>query len=121
VISNTGITNLNINSIIAVGLDLYAGTNTGLFKSTNRGGDWKIVSGLAANKIYSLIVSTSGSEIFAGTESGLYESMDNGTSWSNINGIIASDKIISTMFIYTTILYVGTTDGYFYQGTGFIK
>ena len=63
---------------------MYAGTDSGIFKSTNNGADWFRV-GFAKIAVYSCQVSQAGADVvFAGTGDGIYRSNDGGASWSEI-------------------------------------
>jgi hypothetical protein len=64
--------------------DIYAGTNKGVWRSTNQGSEW-IQVGLAKASVQSLFINQTGS-VFAGTSSdsgGVYRSTDNGATWSH--------------------------------------
>jgi photosystem II stability/assembly factor-like uncharacterized protein len=66
------------------GANLYAGTNAGLFLSTNHGGSWTTRDdGLTAAYVFALAVSATSQ--FAGTDGdGVFLSTNNGTSWKAI-------------------------------------
>jgi phosphodiesterase/alkaline phosphatase D-like protein len=80
---------LAVSPIGASGLNLFAGTKSGLYLSTNNGTSWTAVNtGMANTYIKSLAVSptgTGGTNLFAGTNGGVYLSTNNGTSWLPIN------------------------------------
>jgi hypothetical protein len=63
------------------GNDIFAGTDSGVFLSTNNGTSWVAVdSGLTEHEVYSIAVS--GNNIFAGTYSGcIFLSVNKGKSW----------------------------------------
>ena len=63
--------------------DLYAGTSSGLYKSTDNGEDWT-ASGLTGDIVLSLTVN-SRDQIFAGTyQNGIMRSTDSGASWLSL-------------------------------------
>jgi len=72
-------------SLVVNETTLYAGTQHGLFSSTNYGATWNLInSGLPVVEIRSLLVN--GANIFAGTwGKGIYLSTNNGESWNPAN------------------------------------
>src|SRR5262249_42231652 len=90
---------------------VYAGTDGGLFKSTDGGLSFgtKVTSGLTATGIYVLLFDpASPSTFYAGTDSGVFKSMDGGSSWANIG--------LANMTIFSFGLGPGQS-GAFYAGT----
>src|SRR5664280_2625467 len=77
-ISNSGY----VNSLTVSGNNIFAGTDNGVYLSTNSGASWaQVNNGLPLYKpIYSLDVI--GNNIFAGTFGGIYLSTNNGTNWA---------------------------------------
>ena len=65
--------------------DLFAATESGIFRSTNAGESWQAVSsGLVKTKIQALTLSPDG-KLFAGGSTGnLFRSVDNGTTWQMV-------------------------------------
>jgi len=88
----SGLTRLDIWSIAASGMSLYAGSDSVIFISTDNGTSWRGVSnGLPASDVWdiafsdtNLYVSTYGGGIFCST--------NNGTSWSEIDTGIPDDS-----------------------------
>lgn len=78
---------------------LFAGTNAGIYKSTDGGASWSAVNnGLPATFIYSLTISpdfASDHTVFAGTPSGIFKSTDGGASWSGVNNGLANASVVS--------------------------
>ena len=69
-----------------VGNDLFAGSDSGIFRSTDDGFSWKPeVSGIPLNRK----IRTLGylGKIFVGTSQGLYSSSDGGSNWDLITNI----------------------------------
>ena len=99
------------------GSNIYAGTDSILYVSTNNGMDWNETS-LNNRLVYTLAFS--GNNIFAGTRYyGIYQSTNNGINWSQIylNGITVTDiKIIGNNIFAATFgmgdgLYVSSNNG----------
>ncbi len=112
---NTGLTdrwsNIPIVSTLAVsGTNLYAGTDLGVFLSTNNGTNWIAMSnGLMSNPVVAL--TGSGTNLFAGTlNGGVFLSTNNGTSWTPINTGLAK-TVIYILTVSGTNLFAGTEIG----------
>ena len=72
------------------GTNLYAGSDSGLYSSTNNGTSWTLVSsGLAG--VGMSILGVSDTNLFVETQTGIYRSADNGTSWTVANTGLAGD------------------------------
>jgi photosystem II stability/assembly factor-like uncharacterized protein len=71
------------------GSRIFAGTHTGVFRSTDGGGRWTSASnGLPSSAVRSLVVASSdGSVVLAATESGLFRSPDAGARWKSVGGL----------------------------------
>lgn len=85
--SNTGLTTLSVNTITADVSNqsiLYAGTNTGVFKSIDKGESWTAVNNGLPNplpNIGKIIHAPFSKAIFALSGSDLFESLDGGNNW----------------------------------------
>ncbi len=80
--SDSGLTNIIVESLAEIGGNIFAGTQNGIFISTNNGTTWSASSvGLPTNTIVSSILSN-GPVIFIITDNGLYISTNNGSSWA---------------------------------------
>ena len=63
--------------------EVYAGTDGGVFSSTDRGETWTARDeGLPRVPVYALAVDGASSALFAGTAQGLFRSTDGGSTWS---------------------------------------
>jgi photosystem II stability/assembly factor-like uncharacterized protein len=73
---------------------IFAGTDNGVFFSTNHGISWeKVNGGLTETTIYSLVSDSKGN-LFAGTAGkGVFFSTNNGASWSPVNKGLLKDEI----------------------------
>ena len=64
--ADSGLTVLNINALIAVGTNVFAGTDNGVFRSTDIGKSWaRVDSLLPATPVYAF--AATGTNFFAGT------------------------------------------------------
>lgn len=106
-----GLSNNGINCFMWAGTNLFAGTDGGVFLSTDGGNTWFAVnSGLYNNVITSL--AKIGSKIFAGTSSGVFISSDNGAFWYNSSyGMTNYD--VRCLLTDGDFLYAGTGGGIF--------
>ncbi|RPI17456.1 MAG: T9SS C-terminal target domain-containing protein [Ignavibacteriae bacterium] len=75
-----GLLNLNVTSLVSSTGYLYAGTTTGVYRSSNNGTNWSSELGLLTLQIISLY--NTGTSICAGTPFGMYISTDGGTAWN---------------------------------------
>ncbi len=83
---SSGITsNIMVWSLAVKGNYIFAGTNHGMYVSTNDGLSWFLANGIPPKDIQTIIISDS--SIFAGTLNGVYLSNDNGANWSTITKI----------------------------------
>ena len=66
---------------------LYAGTDGGVFKSTNSGGNWSAVNtGLTSITVLSLALDpATPTTLYAGTNGGMFKSTNSGGNWGEIN------------------------------------
>jgi len=97
-LTNLFIDNLNLpaetitNTIIRHGNDLFAGTQNGIYSSSDNGANWQAQNnGFPPIQINAFAVI--GDNLFAGTDVGMYLSKDNGNSWKVINKGLQSSHI----------------------------
>jgi hypothetical protein len=110
---NSGLTDKNILSLVvsADGMNVYAGTSSGVFRSSDNGTNWTAVnSGLTSTYVTALGVS--GANLFATTLGGVFLSTNNGSSWTPINSGLTNSNVY-TIAVSGTNLFVGTDDGVF--------
>ncbi len=114
----SGLSGLSLN-VFALVIDrlntniIYAGTDTGVFKSKDGGESWKS-SGLANTHITVLAINPSDpSTIYAGTDGGVFESTDGGENWSVINSGLTNTHVTSLAIDPSNpdIIYAGTDGG----------
>jgi photosystem II stability/assembly factor-like uncharacterized protein len=91
--------------------NIYAGTQTsGLYRSTNRGGDWALVD---INRPVGCLASGPTGDVYAGTGPGVFRSTDNGTTWSLVHSSIANSIIVDE----TGTVYVATNGNGAFRST----
>ncbi len=71
-----------ISCMAVSGTNIFAGTDYGVFLSTDNGTSWNVVNAGLANR-YVTALAVNGTNVFAGTRGGgIYLSTDNGSSWA---------------------------------------
>jgi ligand-binding sensor domain-containing protein len=118
-LTSTKTTSLVINPIVPA--TLYAGTASGIFRSTDSGAHWLMVnSGLTSISVTSLAIDpVTPSTLYAGTNGGgVFCSTDSGDHWTSMNSGLTSQSVISLAIDPLTpgILYAGTDGGVFRYG-----
>ena len=104
---NSGLGNMRVLSITVNGNNLFAGTEGGIFLSTNNGLNW--TAGWLTNQtIYSLAASNN--RIFIGSNIGSLVSFDNGLSWININFGFVSVTNVYSYLINNDHIFAGTNN-----------
>jgi ligand-binding sensor domain-containing protein len=110
---NAGISTQRVFSIVSKpGNILIAGTQSGLFRSTNNGDGWSAAGTGPANFVRSLIALPSG-EILAGSGTGVHISTDNGTSWAPRTTGLTTTNVGSLTRDANGVLYAGTNGSVF--------
>ncbi len=111
---NAGLTNQTVYSIAAVGSNIYAGTEEGLFSSSDNGLTWK------QNGPINVVVSSiefSDANIYVGTwrpsgEGWVYLSTNNGLTWTQA-GSGLTDTLVYSLAVSGSNLFAGTAGGVF--------
>jgi photosystem II stability/assembly factor-like uncharacterized protein len=85
-----GLKTSTIYSLLTLGMDLFAGTNDGVYFSNDSAQSW-IRVGFAGVNVYSIVANNS--YIFAGTDGGVFRSNDNGSNW--VAAGLINTKVIS--------------------------
>jgi hypothetical protein len=111
------IENITVYALAASGGVLIAGTNHGIYLSTNWGGLWSTpTTGFGDVPVRSLF--SNGASVFAGTSgSGIFVSTDNGGNWSSRNSGLTDLSVLSIAGDGTN-LFAGTTEGVFLSSDG---
>ncbi len=100
-----------VNAITKRDVNLFIGTNKGIFVSITNGANWfSINNGLSNTTILSM--STIGQKILAGTAGGgIYITSNDGASWDSINNGLPSNAYINSIVVHGTSIYAGTNSG----------
>ena len=118
---STGLTGKNVSALLANGTNLFAGTDSGAFLSTDNGTNWiSVNNGLTDRHISSLALI--GDNLFAGTNGGgVFLSSDNGLSWTTVNSDL-TNLYVTALAVSGTNLFAGTfTPAYFSHGGVFLS
>lgn len=92
--------------------EIFAGTDEGVYVSTNNGIYWNAIdNGLPSDiQVYSLLINDG--ELFAGTNEGIYESVQNGLIWIPLGKSLAGYKV-TFLFENLGTIFAGTDNGTF--------
>lgn len=101
----TGLTNKNVHDLVIHDSNLFAATDSGIYRSNDNAISWTKIFTNAA-----VALATSGTKIYAATVYSVFSSDDNGTSWNDLNGRYGD--YIYTIAAYDTNLFVGGNDVY---------
>jgi photosystem II stability/assembly factor-like uncharacterized protein len=94
-------------SLAVSGSNIFAGTDSGVFLSTNYGTNWTAVnSGLTNTDVRALAVIDS--NIFAGTYGGVFLSTDTGTSWTTVNSGLGANTHVYSFGVSGSNIFVAT-------------
>jgi len=111
----TSLDSMSIRCITISGNNIFAGTNYGLYLSTDNGNSWTNI-GLSSYQVNA--ITTSGtSNIFAGTLSyggGVFLSSNNGVTWTPKNNGLATEYIYK-LNTNGSKIYAGTNSGFYYS------
>jgi len=123
---NSGLTPLYIEALIASGTNIFAGTERGVFLSTNNGTTWTavnnglpIVSSDENENYYNInsLAASNGGMLFAGTSwsKGLFISTDDGTHWIAINEGLPH---LNDPDYFWSVTHLAVDDTYLYAAIG---
>ncbi len=115
-LSNTGLsgTVYDIKVASTKANTIYAGTSSGVYKSTNAGASWTS-TGLSANVQAVLINPLNENEIYAATSNGVYKSTTGGGGWTLMNTGLLNTNTTSLGIYPNNWLFCGT------NGTGMYR
>jgi len=109
--STTGLTNRNVHSLSALGTtNIFAGTERGVFLSTNTGATWSRVSNKSNGMdsvltVYSIV--NDGTNVIAGTFNGVYLTSNMGATWQKKNQGLGADTLFVSLLIYNNNVFAG--------------
>jgi len=116
--TSNGLKGESINALAidpATPTTLYAGTDGGVFKSTNGGGHWSAVNaGLTNTNVRALAIDpVTPTTLYAGTGRGVFKSTNGGGHWSAVNtGLTNTDvRALAIDPATPTTIYAGTNGG----------
>lgn len=95
---DNGLTNYYVNKLLIKGMDIFAGTQNGIFVSKNEGTSWS----LSLENVNTTSLAYFDTYILAGTEgTGLYYSSDNGITWyqSSLNQFFINEIVVADSYI----------------------
>lgn len=96
-----------IKALAAGGRNVFVGTDSGIFVSSNNGASWtEANSGLTSTNVPSL--AANGSVIFAGTHDGVFSSSNDGTSWNPVNSGPIQNTDAASLVFKGSDLFAGT-------------
>ncbi len=101
----------SVNELLYSGTTLFAGTNRGVYRSSDDGASWTQVNNGFAGDTMIVALAISGTTLFAGDwVNGVFRSTDNGANWTQVNSGM-SDTYISDLLVVGSTLFAGTGDG----------
>jgi len=113
----TGLTDSNINALIAKGSNIFAGTWAGIFLSADNGASWTAVnSGITGMGLYVQSFAVSGDNLYAGTLGGVFLSTNDGVSWIPVNTGLTNPHIIC-LLVDGGNIFAGTREGGIFLST----
>jgi photosystem II stability/assembly factor-like uncharacterized protein len=93
---------------------VVAGTDQGLFRSTDDGGGWSVSgAGGPSTTVRALVRDAVSGRIFAGSQSGVFLSTDNGDTWTSRSSGLGGAAVLSLTRQDAGHLYAGTDAGVF--------
>ena len=121
---NTGLGDLNVRALAvspAGGGVVLAGTNTGIYRTANAGGNWALASGPPAVGIDEIAFDPANPAVAYAVsfENWIGKSADGGSTWQSLGGPAASQRPQAVTVDPTngSVVYVGTIDGGLYKST----
>lgn len=103
---NTGLGNRTIGALLSSTDTLYAGSESGVYRSTSFGGSWTLVSsGLPPVTPFYSMVQSGGVLIAGGYHFGLWRSSDSGVSWARSLSGVDSNEYVQTLAVDGNTVY----------------
>ena len=108
----------DITTLLADSDYVYAGSHTGLYRSTDNGRSWKLsVNALVYSSLECFAKYKH--DVYAGTTNGAYRSTDRGLTWSRLTDAFSSWEVDDLVFIRDTLFAATGYDGRVYKSTNF--
>lgn len=103
----SGLTTQDVNFLTTIGSQVYAGGDSGIYRSSTNGASWELLLMNKSNEEFQALISR-GTTIYACSGGGgVYRSTDNGVTWKVINtGIPTLD--VTSLAMVDTVLLAGT-------------
>src|SRR6185436_15954277 len=117
--NNGGPTEIDHRGIVSFTLDstgvVYAGSDGGVYKTTNLGNQWKKVFTCDIDtNIYALATTSSGTVYFGSDDAGVYRSIDHGASWKQVTNGLPQYKV-QRLLAAGEAIYAWTSDSGIYR------
>lgn len=103
--SRTALRTTNVYSFAVLGTFTLAGTDSGVFRSSDHGVTWARSSTGLASDAHVLELLVRESEVFAGTWTGVFHSTDDGATWIQAEGL--RDTTVDALVASGTFLFAG--------------
>ena len=113
---NTGIKNIQINTLVGDDSNLFAGARNDIFISSNDGVNWENIKKFTwSEPVYTLL--TVKNKLYAGTGEGVYITGSNGKNWIKLDSSYMNVGVTS-LLLKDSILYAGTENSSFFVTPG---
>lgn len=101
-----------VYSLISNGTSIFAGTNAGIYRSTDNGVNWlQVNNGLSNLTVVSFLLN--GTTLYAGTADGIYNSTNNGNTWTRNPGLI--NVMPNSIILANNTIYAGSGSGIYFS------
>ncbi|MGD0342800.1 MAG: T9SS type A sorting domain-containing protein [Bacteroidales bacterium] len=90
---STGLTAISVSSLVVSGTNIFAGTDNGVFLSTNDGTSW---TSTGIKNRFVTALNASGTNLFAANNYRVFLSTDNGTNWTEVDTGFQVNVVSST-------------------------
>jgi ligand-binding sensor domain-containing protein len=91
---NKGLPDAPVRALAVAGGAIFAGTASGIYRSTDKGGTFQPLSGLSRRDVYSLSQDADGA-LYAGASGLVLRSVDGGESWETLRGSVRLGRAIA--------------------------
>jgi photosystem II stability/assembly factor-like uncharacterized protein len=116
-LANSGLEGIGLNSIAASGANVYAGSSTGLYRSTNGGASWSKLSTTGLPTAAISVLGANGTKLYGYSNGEMYRSSDSGANWTKIQTGLPTFRNFDVMYIANGALFLGTSS----SGTGIYR